>query len=100
MARSLFLSLAEYHVKKATASMEGTRCINILITFTSLPARFSSFIVVQFIFFTNSFITLMLPMVIENKLKYLHLIMRKGSLLDQVRCMYIKIHTWLRGSGE
>ena len=45
--------------------------INTLMTFTSLPARFSSFIVVQFMFVTNSFITLMLPMVIENKLKYL-----------------------------
>ena len=90
MARSLYLSLAEYHVKEATANMEGTRCINILITFTSLPARFSSFIVVQFIFFTNSFITLMLPMVIENKLKYLHLIMRKGSLLGQFRTCILK----------
>ena len=75
-------------------------CINTLMTFTSLPARFSSFIVVQFMFFTNSVITLMLPMVIENKLKYLHLIMRKGSLLGQFRYMYIKIHTWLRGLGE
>ena len=54
---------------------------NTLMTFTSLPARFSSFIVLQFMFFTNSFITLMLPMVIENKLEYLHFICIEGVYL-------------------
>ena len=56
-------------------------CINTLMTFTSLPARFSSFIVVQFMFFRNSFITLMLPMVIGNKLEYLHFICIEGVYL-------------------
>ena len=60
---------------------------------------FYHFIVVQFMFFTNAFTKLVLLLVIENKLKYFHLIMHRGSLLVQFRYMCIKIHTRLLSLG-